>query len=46
MIWRVPPVRRREAVANALGCIGLLVLSGSITVLALVGLVELVRWAL
>lgn len=43
---RLPPLSRREAIANTLGCIALLVLSSSLVVLAIVGLVELVRWAL
>lgn len=43
---RPPPVRRREAVANVLGCLALLTLSAAIVVAAIVGLVELVRWAL
>jgi hypothetical protein len=43
---RLPPLRRREAIANVLGCGAILLLSSAVVVAAIVGLVELVRWAL
>ena len=46
MSERLPPLRRREAIANALGCGALLLLSFALVVLAIVGLVELLGWLL
>lgn len=40
----LPPLSRRAAIANAVGCVALLLLSASIVVLVLIGLAELVRW--